>query len=132
MTRLARMPRSLAIVAVMLVCAQAGCGGSGGGASSLPDGLVSGGQSTANTATLNWQPPQQNSDGSALTDLQGYNIRYGTSSGAYSQTIHLDNPGLATYVVQNLAAGTYYFVISAYNSAGMESSPSAEVSAMVN
>jgi len=32
------------------------------------------------------------------------------------------NPGLATYVVDNLAPATYFFVVTAYNGSGVESS----------
>jgi hypothetical protein len=77
-------------------------------------------------------PPTQNVDGSTLTNLAGYNIHYGTKSGSYTQTITVSNPGLATYVVSNLTAGTYYFAVAAVNSAGTESPLSSEVSATVN
>ena len=82
--------------------------------------------------TLAWTPPTQNTDGTALTDLVGYKIHYGTASQTYTETVSVDNPGIATYVVQNLAAGTYYFAVTAYNSAGTESLLSDEVSATLN
>ena len=82
--------------------------------------------------TINWNAPTENTDGSALTDLAGFKIHYGTASGKYTQTITVGNPGLATYVVTNLAAGKYYFAVTAYSSAGTESTPSAEVSTTVN
>jgi hypothetical protein len=82
--------------------------------------------------TINWQPPTENTDGSSLTDLAGYNIHYGTASGKYTQTIAVSNPGLATYVVSSLTPGTYYFAVAAVNSSGTESPLSSEVSATVN
>lgn len=88
-------------------------------------------QGTAGTVTLNWQPPTQNSDGSPITGLAGYNIYYGTASQSYSQSIKLTNPGLTTYVVENLPAGTYYFSIAAYDATGAQSSFSPEVAAAV-
>lgn len=87
---------------------------------------------TAGTVTINWTPPTENVDGSTLTNLSGYDIHYGTSSGNYTQTITVSNPGLATYVVSNLAPGTYYFAVGAVNSAGIESPLSAQVSVTVN
>ena len=33
----------------------------------------------------------------------------------------VDNAGLTTYVIDNLAPGTYEFVATAYNTAGVES-----------
>lgn len=97
-------------------------------------GLTSGSPpvATAGTVTINWQPPTENVDGSALTNLAGYNIHYGVSSGNYTQSISVANPGIATYVVTNLAAGTYYFAVAAVNTAGIESPLSSEVSATVD
>jgi hypothetical protein len=82
--------------------------------------------------TLAWEPPTQNSDGSTLTDLVGYKIHYGTASQNYTATMALDNPGLTRYVVDTLPAGKYYFAVAAYNSKGIESSLSDEVTASLN
>jgi hypothetical protein len=74
--------------------------------------------------TLTWNAPTTNSDGSPLTDLAGYNLYYGTSSGNYTNTIRVGN---ATTYILNLSAGSYYFVATAYNSLGVESSESNQV-----
>jgi hypothetical protein len=84
------------------------------------------------TVTLSWIPPTENADGSALVDLKGYNIHYGVASKTYTQTIQVSNPGLTTYVVQNLPAGSYYFAVTSYNSSGVESALSPEVSTQVD
>lgn len=81
--------------------------------------------------TLDWQVPTERTDGTALTNLAGYTIHYGTSSGNYTQTINVANPGLTTYVVDNLPSGTYYFAMSAYDSTGNQSTMSGETSAAV-
>ncbi|WP_455211117.1 putative Ig domain-containing protein [Kaarinaea lacus] len=74
------------------------------------------------SATLSWNPPTQYVDGTALTDLAGYKIYYGTSPGVYGNIININNPGITTYVVENLSANTtFYFVITAVNVAGLES-----------
>ncbi len=78
--------------------------------------------------TLTWTPPTQNEDGTPITNLAGYRIRFGLQSGVYTNMITLNNPGLATYVLGGLAAGTYYVVISAYTQNGAESSYSNEAS----
>ncbi len=110
----------------------AGCGGSGGSSDSAASDGSSSLNTTENSAvTLNWQPPTENTDGTALTDLSGYVISYGTQSGNYPNNITLDNPGLTTYVVDNLSPGTYYFTITAMASDGTESSPSGPVSVTV-
>ena len=77
------------------------------------------------SATLSWQPPTSNTDGSPLTNLAGYVVRYGTSPNALDIQVRIDNPGLVTYVVSDLAPATWYFQVVAYNSVGVESSPSA-------
>jgi Fibronectin type III domain len=84
---------------------------------------------SAATVTLNWQAPTENSDGSPLTDLSGYKIYYGSTAGNYSSNIPVPNPGLTTYVVENLAPGRYYFAVTSYNSQGVESAMSPEVAA---
>ncbi len=75
-------------------------------------------------ATLSWTPPTQNTDGTPLTDLVGYNIYYGTNSTALSSKVALTNPGLTAYTVSNLSTGTYYFAITAVDSVGAESAQS--------
>lgn len=77
------------------------------------------------SATLSWQPPTSNTDGSPLTNLAGYVIRYGTSLGQLSTEVRINNPGLTTYMVSELTPATWYFQVSAYNTAGVESAPSA-------
>ena len=74
--------------------------------------------------TLTWTAPTTNTDGSPLTDLSGYNLYYGTSSGNYTNTIHVGN---ATTYTLNLSVGSYYFVATAYNSLGVESADSNEI-----
>jgi len=89
-------------------------------------------QISTGSVTLSWTPPQQNTDGSALTDLAGYRIYYGTASQNYNNTVRIDNPGVSTYVVENLSPDTYYFVATAVNSAGVESDFSGEAVKAVN
>lgn len=83
------------------------------------------GSQTTGSATLSWQPPTSNTDGSPLTNLAGYVVRYGTAPDALDIQVRIDNPGLVTYVVSDLAPATWYFQVVAYNSVGVESSPSA-------
>ena len=84
------------------------------------------GQVGTSSIALMWTPPTENEDGTPLTNLAGYRIRYGIESGNYTNVVNLDNPGLAAFVVTGLASGAYYFVISAYNSNGVESQLSNE------
>lgn len=106
-------------------------GTSTGTASPSPTGSNPPTASTGNV-TINWNPPTENTDGTALTDLAGFKIHYGTASKKYTRTITVSNPGLATYVIADLSPGTYYFAVTAYSSAGTESPLSSEVSTTVN
>ena len=73
------------------------------------------------SVTLSWTAPTENSDGSPLTDLAGYKLYYGLSEGSYPNEIIIDNPGLVTYVIENLSPNTYYFVATSVNTNGVES-----------
>ena len=75
-----------------------------------------------------WGAPQTNADGSTLTDLAGYRIYYGTSSGSYSESVTVSDATATGYTIQNLPAATYYFVLRAFDNSNSESAPSAEVS----
>ena len=89
-------------------------------------------QAVANgSATLSWTPPTTRMDGSPLTNLAGYRIRYGTSSGSYPNVITIPNGGVTNGVVSNLVPGTYYFVTTAFDAAGYESNFSSPVSTTI-
>jgi hypothetical protein len=70
------------------------------------------------TASLNWTPVTQNTNGTLATDLAGYQIHYGTSPVALDDTIVAADPTVTSYVVTNLAPGTWYFAVGAYASDG--------------
>jgi hypothetical protein len=74
--------------------------------------------SGSGAATLDWTPPTENTNGTTLTNLAGYQINYGTAANNLSQTVRIANPGLTSYVVTDLSAGTWYFAVTAYNTAG--------------
>jgi hypothetical protein len=80
-------------------------------------------------ATLSWDDPTTNTDGSTLTGLAGCKIYYGTSPGVYSAIIDAGN--VTTYVINNLAPGTYYFAVTAYDASGNESGYSNEMSKII-
>jgi len=80
------------------------------------------------SATLSWNPPTENADGTALTDLTGYRIYYGRNESQLGRTIVINNPGLTRYVVENLAQANWYFTMTSVNSDGVESRRSPIVS----
>jgi hypothetical protein len=70
---------------------------------------------------LSWAPPTQNTDGSTLTNLAGYRVRYGKSTSALSTVVTIANPGVANSVIEGLAPGVWYFTVTAYTRDGAES-----------
>src|SRR5438309_8922 len=74
----------------------------------------------AGNVTLAWDA---DSDPSVI----GYRLHSGTTSGVYTQTTEVGSALAAS--VSNLANGnTYFFVVTAYNAAAVESAPSNQVS----
>ena len=79
-------------------------------------------ESFAADIQLAWDPnPEAN--------LAGYKVYYGLAPGNYGVAINLGNQ--TTCTVTGLAVGTYYFVVTAYNTSGLESDASNEVSATI-
>jgi len=103
------------IVCTIVICSIFSCGGSGGGDDA----------SSIHPATLTWDPPTTNADGTPLTDLAGYNLYYGTSPGNYTEVIDVGN--VITYTVTGIEPGKYYFAVTAYNTSRIESGYSNEV-----
>jgi hypothetical protein len=126
---------SVFVLALLLGNGLTGCKGTGSGGESAamsssgdpdpdpapaPDpGPVTG------TATLSWTAPSQNSDGTALSDLSGYYVYYGTRPGVY--TVQVDVGKTTQHAVDQLGQGTYYFSVTAYDGNSNESDFSNEV-----
>lgn len=73
------------------------------------------------SATLSWEAPTENADGSALTNLAGYRIYWGRTSGSYPDSATINNSSINVYVVDGLSSGSYEFVATSINTAGVES-----------
>lgn len=84
--------------------------------------------SAGGSAVLSVTPPTQNTDGTALTELVGYRIYYGTSPSNLSQLAQLTSSSPSSYTASALASGTWYFGATAYTTAGTESAMSTLVS----
>lgn len=98
---------------------------------SLPAFALAVVQVSTGSATLSWDAPTTNTDGSALT-LAGYRLAYGQSEASMTQSISITNPGLTTYTVPNLSAGTWYFALYALSNSGAESVASNTANKIVN
>jgi hypothetical protein len=73
----------------------------------------------AASVTLAW-------DANSETNLAGYKLHYGSASGQFPTVVDVGN--VLTATVSNLVEGTYFFVATAYDTEGLESDPSNEVS----
>ena len=80
------------------------------------------------SAFLQWSIPTANTDGSPLTNLAGFYIYYGTSPSSLTNVIMVSNPSQNSYMVNNLANGTWYFAGTAYTTQGTQGVPSNVVS----
>jgi len=87
---------------------------------------------SSGNVSLSWEAPTENTDGSVLLNLGGYVIHYGSASKTYTSTITISNPGLTSYVVEDLPPGTYYFSMTTTTTSGEQSSPSAEASMTIS
>jgi truncated hemoglobin YjbI len=81
----------------------------------------------AGTASLSWSQTTENTDGSRLTNLAGYVVRYGTSSTALNTQISVPSASATGVEITNLSPGNWYFGVAAINTANVESQFSAIV-----
>jgi hypothetical protein len=90
--------------------------------------VVSAAPAASGSAVLSWNPPVTNTDGSALVNLAGYKIDYGTTAGSLTHTVTISDPTATSYMVQGLGSGTWYFAVSDFTSSGTVSTLSTVVS----
>lgn len=100
---------------------------SGGG----PGGTVTATGGVCGTGTtarcVSWAAPTTRMDGTnvSIADVAGYIIRYGSSATVLPNKIVLTDRYVTEYTLAQLAAGTYYITVSAYDAGNVESPTSA-------
>jgi hypothetical protein len=120
----------ISIAALLMACGSS----QSGPASGINTGLPPAGGGGNGSAVITWNGPSTNADSTALADLAGYRVYQSATSGSYTSgavatvTAAVSGGGTATVTVNNLAPGTYYFVVRAYDSSGNESVYSNEAS----
>jgi hypothetical protein len=77
--------------------------------------------SLAESVTLYWTIPADNSNGTPATNLAGYHVYYGTSAGSLTKVITVDGGNDTSQVIGNLQSGTWYFAVTAFNTEKIES-----------
>jgi hypothetical protein len=70
-------------------------------------------------ASVSWTAPAQNTDGSPLTDLAGFIVRYGTDAAALSSLISVISPNATGAQIENLGPGNWYFEVAAITTANV-------------
>lgn len=81
--------------------------------------LVLNASAFAANAILSW-------DSNLESDLSGYKVYFGPSSGSYGTPIDVGN--VTSYTISGLSNGTHYFAVTALDTSGNESGFSSEVS----
>jgi Fibronectin type III domain len=76
--------------------------------------------------------PTENTNGTPLTDLQGYTIVYGESPGSMNKWVQISDIGTTNYVLSGLRPGTWYFAVLSYTAAGANSALSNIVSKTIS
>lgn len=71
-------------------------------------------------------------DANSESDLASYRIYRSTTPGVYGAPVATVLAGIVSYQMGGLQAGTYYFTVTAVDSAGNESPRSNEISRVVN
>lgn len=131
---------ALAALAVMMI---AGCGTKGGGSQTgAGNATISGGNSgssgggsviSTGSFSLSWTAPASRQDGSpmSLAEIEGYRVYYGGIPGNYPNIVDINDGAANTITVSNVPVGSYYIVMTTYDSAGRESIQSGVVSKQV-
>ena len=91
---------------------------------SLPSFAISLRDVTTGTATLRWDAPTQNVDGTPISNLSGFMVHYGTSATRLTTVLEIPSPNTTEATVEELTPATWYFGITAYNTLGVESAMS--------
>jgi hypothetical protein len=78
----------------------------------------------AATVEISWKPNSE-------SDLAGYKVYYGTTSGQYGAPIDVGNITVYTMTISPIHGGLHYFALTAYDTSGNESGKSEEVSVFI-
>ena len=83
------------------------------------------------SATVSWDIPTKNADGTDMTDLAGFRVHYGTASQDYSEVVEVKDATADSKLIEDLEPATYFFAVTAVDLVDNESALSDEVSKVV-
>lgn len=138
-SKLARFKKIASIVTILvalpvLLLFYQNCGGQFESLQNITDSSRgSSGQPCVTEVELTWSPPAARENGEELTtgELGGYILSYGQEQKEYTETIGVPDPRQTDLTISDLADGTYYFAIRAYDKDELYSQYSNEVSAQI-
>ncbi|MCW8876234.1 MAG: fibronectin type III domain-containing protein [Kangiellaceae bacterium] len=88
---------------------------------------------TLGIASISWQAPTQNTNGTDLTDLTGFVVYYGEAPESLIHSQAVQDPNQYADVIEGLKFNTtYYFAVTAVNSLGIESDLSSTASKFIS
>ncbi len=93
--------------------------------------VVAAGSSNTGSVALSWTKPSENTDGSALTNLGGYLIRYGTSIANLDRQLMIRSADSTGAEIGELAPGNWYFKIASITDAEVRGPFSAIVPSLI-
>jgi hypothetical protein len=73
------------------------------------------------STSVSWVAPTTNTNGTALTNLAGFRLYYGTSSSALTRTTTVSDVTRRSATISSLAPGTWYVAVRAFNTSNVES-----------
>jgi hypothetical protein len=77
-------------------------------------------------APVTWTAPITNTDGTALTNLAGFRLYWGTTAGTYTTSRDIGNVKATTLNVLGIFSGNWFMAVTAYDTTGNESGYSNE------
>ena len=68
----------------------------------------------------------------SLSAIDGYKVYYGTAQGNYSSSVDIKDGTAEGHTFKGFSAGTYYFVVTTYDTEGRESQYSSEIKIIIS
>jgi len=97
------------------------CGSETGNSTTPPLNDTNNSVSEQQFIQVSWLANLENSDGSKLKNLAGYNIYLGHTPSSIDFKYNFDSPHLTEAEIGPISTGNYYLSIAAYTTSGVES-----------
>ena len=99
------------------------CRGDGGSASDSVTVTVNQPPPSSQDISLSWIAPAEREDGDpiSMAEIAGYRVYYGTVPGNYTNDVIITDSNTMQVTLTGLAPGTYYIVVTTYDTDGRES-----------